>query len=141
MEETLVIIKPDAVARGLIGEIITRLERKKLQLVKCWMTCPTLDIVGQHYKDHADKLFFDDLCKFMSGGDIFVSIWKGEDAIAVVRGLVGTKHIPGTIRGDYASTTRHNCIHASDSPDSAVREISLWLETRKVSKKRKVDEQ
>lgn len=131
MEQTLVILKPDAVQRRLVGEIISRLERKGLYLVQSKVLIPSEDLLKKHYHQLSGKPFFNGLVNFMRSNQVVVMIWEGENAIKVVRDIVGPtdlKHaIPGTIRGDYAIFIGKNLIHASDSIESAKHEISLWF--------------
>ena len=130
-ERTLVLIKPDAVRRGLIGEIISRIERKGLVIEA--MQLRTMDgaLADQHYAEHVDKPFYPPLREFMTGGPLVAMIVSGDSAIEVVRAMCGAtdgrKAAPGTIRGDLSLSNRENLIHASDSPDSAKREIALWF--------------
>jgi nucleoside-diphosphate kinase len=130
-ERTLVLIKPDAVSRGLVGEIIGRFERKGLTIEA--MTLRTMDVAlaDQHYAEHVERDFYPPLRDFMTGGRLVALIVSGDEAIAVVRTLIGAtdgrKATPGSIRGDLALSNRENLVHASDSPDSAKREIELWF--------------
>ncbi|MFG2040708.1 nucleoside-diphosphate kinase [Dactylosporangium sp. NPDC048998] len=130
-ERTLVLIKPDAVRRGLVGEIIGRFERKGLAIEA--MTLRTMDVAlaDQHYAEHVERDFYPPLRDFMTGGDLVSMIVSGDEAIAVVRVLIGAtdgrKAAPGSIRGDLSLSNRENLVHASDSPESAKREISLWF--------------
>ncbi|WP_432831135.1 nucleoside-diphosphate kinase [Dactylosporangium sp. CA-092794] len=130
-ERTLVLIKPDAVRRGLVGEIIGRLERKGLAIDA--MTLRTMDaaLADQHYAEHVERDFYPPLRDFMTGGPLVSLIVSGDEAIAVVRTLIGAtdgrKAAAGSIRGDLSLSNRENLVHASDSPDSAKREIALWF--------------
>ncbi|MEV0714075.1 nucleoside-diphosphate kinase [Asanoa sp. NPDC050611] len=131
VERTLVLIKPDAVRRGLVGEILSRFERKGLNidvLVKREMDA---ELADAHYAEHVEKPFYPPLKEFMTGGPLVALILSGDSAIEVVRTLVGAtdarKAAAGTIRGDLANSNRENLVHASDSPDSAKREIGLWF--------------
>jgi nucleoside-diphosphate kinase len=132
-ERTLVLIKPDAVRRGLVGEILARFERKGLAIEA--MVLRTLDtaLADQHYAEHVDKAFYPPLRQFMIGGPLVAVIVAGDQAIDVVRALVGVtdgrKAAAGTIRGDFSLSNRENLVHASDSADSAKREIALWFPT------------
>lgn len=136
MEKTLVIIKPDGVKRKLIGEILSRFERKNLNITNLKMTKLKKEVVEEHYAHHKDKPFFRELVEYMCESEVVIAIVEGEDAIAHVRNLIGsTKAIeaaPGTIRGDFAYTNTQNLVHGSDSPESAEIEIKrffpeLWL--------------
>ncbi|GIF78341.1 nucleoside diphosphate kinase [Asanoa siamensis] len=131
VERTLVLIKPDAVRRGLVGEILSRFERKGLTidvLVKREMDA---ELADAHYAEHVEKPFYPPLKEFMTGGPLVALILSGDSVIDVVRTLVGAtdarKAAAGTIRGDLANSNRENLVHASDSPDSAKREINLWF--------------
>ena len=131
VERTLVLIKPDAVHRGLVGEILSRFERKGLTidvLVKRQMDA---ELADAHYAEHVEKPFYPPLKEFMTSAPLVALILSGDTAIEVVRTLVGAtdarKAAAGTIRGDLALSNRENLVHASDSPDSAKREIALWF--------------
>jgi nucleoside-diphosphate kinase len=130
-ERTLVLIKPDAVRRGLVGEIISRFERKGLAIdaLECRVMTPAL--ADEHYAEHVTKAFYPPLKDFMTNGPLIAMIISGDLAIEVVRTLVGVtdgrKAAAGTIRGDFSLSNRENLVHASDSPDSAKREIALWF--------------
>ncbi len=130
-ERTLVLVKPDAVRRGLVGEVISRFERKGLSIDA--MRLRTMDAVlaDQHYAEHVEKPFYPPLKDFMTGGPLVAMVVSGDEAIDVVRVLTGAtdgrKAAPGTIRGDFSLSNRENLVHASDSPDSAKREIALWF--------------
>ena len=130
-ERTLVLIKPDAVRRGLIGEILGRFERKGLAIDAMLLRTMDVALADRHYAEHVDKPFYPPLRDFMIGGPLVSLIVSGDEAIAVVRALVGAtdgrKAAAGTIRGDLSLSNRENLVHASDSPDSAKREIALWF--------------
>jgi nucleoside-diphosphate kinase len=130
-ERTLVLIKPDAVARGLVGEIITRFERKQLVIEALVRRTMGPGLADEHYAEHVTKGFYPPLKEFMTSGPLFAAILSGDSAIVVVRALVGAtdgrKAAAGTIRGDLSLSNRENLVHASDSPDSAKREIGLWF--------------
>ena len=130
-ERSLVLIKPDAVRRGLTGEILSRFERKGLVVEALELRTMDATLADQHYADHVDKAFYPPLKDFMTGGPLAAMVLSGDDAIAVVRALVGAtdgrKAAAGTIRGDLSLSNRENLVHASDSPDSAKREIALWF--------------
>ena len=131
MERTLVLIKPDAVNRGLIGEVISRLERKGLVFDTLQMRTMDGDLADAHYAEHVEKPFYPPLRAFMTSGPLIAAIVSGDQAVAVVRALVGATDgrlaAAGTIRGDYSLSNRENLVHASDSIDSADREIKLWF--------------
>ena len=130
-ERTLVLIKPDAVRRRLVGEIISRLERKDLAVDAMVLRTMDADLADAHYVEHVAKPFYPTLKAFMTSGPLVAMIVSGDTAIEVVRGLVGAtdgrKAAAGTMRGDLSLSNTENLIHASDSPDSAKREIALWF--------------
>ncbi len=130
-ERTLVIIKPDGVARGLVGEILTRFEKKGLSLAGLKLISVDRATAEKHYAEHAAKPFFPSLLSFIGSGPVVVLCLEGNGAIGVVRGLVGPtsglKAPGGTIRGDLALSGQNNLIHASDSPESSERELALWF--------------
>ncbi len=127
MERTFLMIKPDGVQRGLIGEIISRFERKGFQLVACKLMHVSRALAEKHYAEHTGKPFFDDLVRFITSGPVFAMVWQGEQIIALSRMVIGktnvTDALPGTIRGDFALHTNRNLIHGSDSPENAEKEI------------------
>lgn len=132
MERTLVIIKPDAVERGLIGEIVGRLEAKGLRMLAAELRLMPLEIAEQHYEEHKGKPFFGELIEFITRSPSLVAVIEGpEDTYAVVRALMGAtdpkKAAPGTIRGDLGTEMPDNLMHGSDSLRSAVREIALFF--------------
>jgi nucleoside-diphosphate kinase len=130
-EETLVIVKPDAVRRGLIGEILGRLERKGLRIEEMRLQRIDRDLAERHYDEHRDKAFFDELVGFITGGDVVVARVSGEQAVGVVRIVMGPTDPaaapPGTIRGDFGTVITENLVHGSDSPESAKRELDLFF--------------
>ena len=130
-QRTLVIVKPDGVQRGLVGEIIARFERKGLGLAGLKLINVEKPTAEKHYAEHKEKPFFGSLVSFITSGPVVVMAVEGNGAIEVVRNLVGPtsglKAPPGTIRGDFALSMQNNLIHASDSPDSAQRELELWF--------------
>ena len=130
-QRTFVMIKPDGIQRGLVGEIISRLERKGLKLVGVKMLWLDRDLAERHYEMHKGKPFFDDLIAFITSGPVVAMVWEGENAIAVVRTMMGalepTEATPGSIRGDFACTKTMNLIHGADSPENAEREIRLFF--------------
>ena len=132
MERTLVILKPDAVERGLIGEIAGRLEAKGLRLLAAELRQMPLEIAERHYEEHRGKPFFGELLEFITRSPSFVAVVEGpEDTYAMVRLLMGATDpktaAPGTIRGDLGTEMPDNLVHGSDSPESAVREIALFF--------------
>jgi nucleoside-diphosphate kinase len=130
---TLVIVKPDAVERGLTGEIVCRLERKGLRLVAAELRTISSDVAGRHYAEHQGKPFYGELVAFITRSPALVMVVEGpdEETYAVVRTLMGATNpkqaAPGTIRGDLAIEVTENLVHGSDSPDSARREIALFF--------------
>ncbi len=130
-ERTLVLVKPDGVARGLVGEVLGRLERKGFELVA--MELRTLDraTAEEHYGEHRDKPFFADLVAFITSAPLVAAVVQGRDVIASWRTMMGAtdpaKAAPGTIRADLATETSQNVTHGSDSPESAAREIALFF--------------
>lgn len=130
-EETLVIVKPDAVKRGLVGEILTRLQRKSLRIAEMRLMRVDRDLAERLYGEHREKAFFSELVEFITSGDVVVARIAGENAIPVVRGLMGAtdpvKAAPGTIRGDFGLVITQNLVHGSDSPESAKRELDLFF--------------
>jgi nucleoside-diphosphate kinase len=131
MQRTLVLIKPDGVQRGLVGEIIRRLERRGLKLVALKMMRVARDQAARHYGEHQGKGFYEGLLSFITSGPIVAMIWEGREAVTVVRSLMGStdplKALPGTIRGDLALDLGMNLIHGSDSPERAETEMSLFF--------------
>jgi nucleoside-diphosphate kinase len=130
-ERTLVLIKPDAVRRGLVGEIIGRFERKGLAIDALVRRTMDAALADEHYAEHLAKPFYPPLKEFMTGGPLVAALLSGDQAIEVVRALVGAtdgrKAAAGTIRGDFSLSNRENLVHASDSPESAKWEIALWF--------------
>src|SRR5207237_6535147 len=130
-DRTLVSCKPDAVERRLVGEIVSRLERKGLRIVEMRMQTIRKEIAGQHYGEHQGKPFYDDLVAFITRGPAVLMVVEGPEAYAVVRTLMGATNprqaAPGTIRGDLAIELTENLVHGSDSPESAAREIALFF--------------
>jgi nucleoside-diphosphate kinase len=131
-ERTLVLVKPDGVGRGLVGEVIARIERKGLTLAALEMRTVPHDLAAQHYAEHADKPFFGSLLEFITSAPVVAAVVEGERAVAAFRQLAGgtdpvDKATPGSIRGDFALETQSNLVHGSDSVDSAKREIALWF--------------
>ncbi|HJM32610.1 MAG: nucleoside-diphosphate kinase [Acidimicrobiales bacterium] len=132
MDRTLVICKPDAVERGLVGEIISRLEGKGLRLAAVELRTLDADTLGRHYAEHVDKPFYGDLVAFMSRGPVVAMVVEGpSDTFAVVRTLMGatdpTRAAPGTIRGDFGLLVTENLVHGSDAVESAEREIGIFF--------------
>lgn len=144
MERTFVMIKPDAVQRGLIGEIISRLERKGLKIAAMKMLNVDKDLAERHYAEHREKPFFQSLVDYITSGPVVAMVVEGKNAVKVVRTLVGATNpqeaLPGTIRGDFGMDIGRNVIHASDSIESAEREISLFFKPEEIIEYRRIDE-
>ena len=130
-ERSLVLIKPDAVRRGLVGEILGRFERKGLTIERMVLLRMDAALADQHYADHVEKAFYPPLKEFMTSGPLVALVLSGDEVIDVVRAMIGAtdgrKAAAGTIRGDLSLSNRENLVHASDSPDSAKRELQLWF--------------
>ncbi|HSK27585.1 MAG TPA: nucleoside-diphosphate kinase [Jiangellales bacterium] len=130
-ERTLVLVKPDAVSRGLVGEILRRYERKGLRIVAMDLRTADVSLSDAHYAEHADKPFYPSLREFITGGPLVAMVLEGDSAVDVVRAMNGAtdgrKAAPGTIRGDLALSNSENLVHASDSAESAERELALWF--------------
>lgn len=133
MEKTFLMVKPDGVKRGLIGEIISRFETKGYTLNRLELLMPSVEVAQSHYAEHKEKPFFGELVEFLTSGPVVAMEWEGENIVAVSRLMIGKTNPldaqPGTIRGDLASTMSQNVIHGSDSVESAERELSLWFAT------------
>jgi len=131
MERTFVMVKPDGVARGLIGEVIARFERKGLALETIRQLVIDEGLARRHYAEHIDKPFFPELLAFITSGPVVAMEWSGEGAVAVSRELMGAtdpkKAAPGTIRGDFGLIVTQNIVHGSDAPESATRELALFF--------------
>jgi nucleoside-diphosphate kinase len=131
-ERTLVLIKPDAVKRRLIGEVVSRIERKGLTVAALELRNVGDELARKHYAEHDGKPFFDSLLEFITSGPVVAAIVEGPRAVSAFRQIAGgtdpvDKAAPGTIRGDLALVTQDNLVHGSDSPESAAREIELWF--------------
>jgi nucleoside-diphosphate kinase len=131
IENTFVMVKPDGVARGLVGEVISRFERKGMTLESMRMLTITEDLAGRHYAEHTEKPFFGELVEFITSGPVVAMEWSGESAVAVSRTLIGgtnpAEAAPGTIRGDFGVVITHNLVHGSDSVESAERELAIFF--------------
>jgi nucleoside-diphosphate kinase len=130
-ERTLVLIKPDAMRRGIAGEILARFERRGLELKDAKLVNVERPLAEEHYAEHAEKPFYGELVDFITSGPTLALVLEGEGAIATVRTTMGATDPadagPGTIRGDFALSMPDNLVHGSDSPESAAREIALWF--------------
>jgi nucleoside-diphosphate kinase len=130
-ENTFVMVKPDGVSRGLVGEVISRFERKGLRLARIRMLTIDEDLARRHYAEHVERPFFPELLEFITIGPVVAMEWSGESAVSVARTLMGAtdpkKADPGTIRGDLGLAVTQNIVHGSDSPESATRELALFF--------------
>ncbi len=131
MERTLILIKPDAFARGLTGEIIARFERKGLRLVAMNLMTMTRENAGRHYAEHEGKSFYDELVTFITSGSLVAMVLEGEQAVVAARQVIGAtdpvQATTGSIRGDFAISVGQNMVHGSDSTESAAREVALFF--------------
>ena len=131
MERTLILVKPDAFARRLTGEVIARFERKGLSIVALKQMQMERDLAERHYAEHREKPFFSDLVEFITSGPLVALVLEGYEAIAAARQVIGATNpleaSPGSIRGDYALEVQTNLVHGSDSPESSAREIELFF--------------
>ncbi|NIK61144.1 nucleoside-diphosphate kinase [Kribbella shirazensis] len=130
-QRTLVLLKPDTVRRGLVGEVLGRFEAKGLRIVAMDLRTIDGELADQHYAEHVDKAFYPPLREFVTSGPMVAMVLEGDEAVEVVRALNGAtdgrKAAPGTIRGDLSLSNRENLVHGSDSEESAAREIKLWF--------------
>lgn len=131
VENTFIMVKPDGVARGLVGEIVGRFEQKGLQLENIRKLFIDEELARRHYAEHVEKPFFPDLLEFITSGPVVAMEWAGESAITVCRDLLGAtdpkKAAPGTIRGDFGLAVTQNLVHGSDGSESAVRELEIFF--------------
>jgi len=131
-DKTFLMVKPDGVKRALIGNVISRLENKGLKLVAMKMMQISPGLAARHYGEHLGKPFYDGLIDFITSGPVAAMIWEGDDVVEMVRNMIGAtdpkKAAPGTMRGDLAVFMGKNIVHASDSPESAEREMNLFFE-------------
>lgn len=136
MERTFLMVKPDGVQRNLIGEIVSRFEKKGFQLVGAKLMAIPTELAERHYGEHKERPFFGELVDFITSGPVFAMVWEGENVILTARQMMGSTNpkdaAPGTIRGDFGITVGKNVIHGSDSPESAVREIGLFFEEKEL---------
>jgi nucleoside-diphosphate kinase len=144
MQKTLVILKPDAVTRGITGEIISRLERKGLKLVASKMVRLTEEQLKEHYSHLVDKPFFPGIVSFMTSAPVILQVWEGKDAVEVVRLMAGVTNSrqaqPGTIRGDYSMSIGNNVIHASENLEAANEEIARFFDENEIHSYKRADE-
>jgi nucleoside-diphosphate kinase len=134
MQRTLILVKPDAVARGLTGEILARFERKGLKIAALRALTVTRELAERHYAEHAERPFFGELVDFITSGPIVAMVLEGTDAVKAARQVIGAtdplEAATGSIRGDFALQTATNLVHGSDSPESAARECTLFFGER-----------
>lgn len=130
-QHTFIMVKPDGVARGLVGEVVGRFEAKGLKLEKMQMLTISSSMAGEHYGEHVGKPFYQDLVDFITSGPVVAMEWSGPEAVAVGRTLMGATNpvesAPGTIRGDLGLEIGENIVHGSDSPESATRELGIFF--------------
>ena len=131
VQNTFIMVKPDGVRRGLVGEVISRFERKGFNLERAQLLTPTEATAGRHYAEHQGKPFYDSLIEFITSGPVMAMEWSGESAVPAVRAMMGStdpaEAAPGTIRGDHATEVQENLVHGSDSAQSAARELAIWF--------------
>jgi nucleoside-diphosphate kinase len=136
MQRTLILLKPDAVQRRLVGEITARFERKGLRLAGLKVVQVPRELAEKHYAVHKGKPFYESLLSFLASGPTVAMVWEGREAVAVCRNLMGVtdgaKAPPGTIRGDFAISVQNNLVHGSDSPENAAAEIALWFKNEEL---------
>jgi nucleoside-diphosphate kinase len=144
MERTLVLVKPDGVQRGLMGEVVSRLERRGLRMVAAKFLWVSQRLAHTHYAIHEGKPFFDDLIRYITSAPVMAMVWEGPSAIAAVRQTMGSTRpleaAPGTVRHDYALEIGRNLTHASDTKENGEKEISLWFKPEELAEwSREVD--
>ena len=136
LERTLVLVKPDGVQRGLIGEIIARLERRGLKLVAAKFMQVSRELAEQHYAVHQGKPFYEGLIAYITSAPLMAMVWEGPNAVAAVRQTMGatrpTEAAPGTIRHDFGLEIGRNLTHASDSPENGEKEVALWFKPEEI---------
>lgn len=136
IQQTFLMVKPDGVQRSIVGEIVSRFEKKGFQLVGAKLMHVSQGLAETHYGEHREKPFFKELVDFITSGPVFAMVWEGENVIANARQMMGKTNpqeaLPGTIRGDYGLIVDKNVIHGSDSPESAQREIALFFSESEV---------
>ncbi|RXA19475.1 nucleoside-diphosphate kinase [Methanosarcina sp. MSH10X1] len=144
MEQTYVMVKPDGVQRGLVGEVISRIEKRGLKIVALRMNVISEAAAKEHYAEHSARPFFSGLVEFITSGPSVSMVVAGKDAIRVMRAINGATNpvdaAPGTIRGDFALDVGRNVVHASDSPDAAAREIAIHFKDSEIGKYSRIDE-
>lgn len=131
MEHTLVLVKPDGVQRGLMGEVISRLERRGLRLIAAKFLNVSQELAETHYAIHKGKPFYDGLIRYITSAPVMAMVWEGPNAVAAVRQTMGstrpTEAAPGSLRHDYALEVGRNLTHGSDSPENGIKEVELWF--------------
>jgi nucleoside-diphosphate kinase len=136
-QRTFTMVKPDGVQRNLVGEIVTRFEKKGFHLVGAKLMNVTRELAEEHYAEHKEKPFFGELVDFITSGAVFAMVWEGENVIATARNMMGATNpanaAPGTIRGDFGISMGMNIIHGSDAPETAEREIGLWFKEEELN--------
>lgn len=136
MERTLILVKPDGVQRGLMGEIVSRFERRGLKLIGMKFIQMSEDLANQHYAVHKERPFFNDLVSYITSGPVLAMVWEGNDAIAAARATIGsTKPVeaaPGSIRGDFGMEIGRNLVHGSDSPENGIKEANLFFKAEEL---------
>ncbi len=136
MQRTLIILKPDCIQRRLAGQVLQRFEAKGLKVIALKLLQVDRALGEKHYAEHQGKPFFEGLLSFITGGPVIVGVLEGNEAIAVVRNLLGATNgaaaAPGTVRGDFSISKQNNLVHGSDSPESAQREIALWFKPEEI---------
>jgi nucleoside-diphosphate kinase len=144
MERTYVMVKPDGVQRGLVGEVLSRIEKRGLKLVALRMNVMDEAIAKEHYKEHSERPFFASLVEYVTSGPSISMVVEGKDSIKIMRAVNGATNpveaLPGTIRGDFTIETGRNVVHASDAPESAEREIALHFEESEITGYTRIDE-
>lgn len=137
MEKTFIMVKPDGVQRGLVGEIVSRFEKKGYQLVGAKLMHVSRDLAEAHYAEHKERPFFGELVDFITSSPVFAMVWAGEGVISTARTMMGKTNpkeaAPGTIRGDFGVSVGMNIVHGSDSPESAERELNLWFSKEEIA--------
>ncbi|MDD3977757.1 nucleoside-diphosphate kinase [Methanomicrobium antiquum] len=144
MDQTFLMIKPDGVQRGLVGEIVARFEKKGLKLVAAKFESLPEERVMEHYSEHKDKPFFPGLKSYIMSGPCFLMVWEGKNVVSITRQMIGATNpaeaLPGTIRGDFALEIGMNVIHGSDSDETAKREIAIHFKKEEITSYERVDE-
>ena len=145
MDRTFIMVKPDGVQRGLIGDIVSRFEKKGLKLVAAKFETLPEDRVMKHYAEHVEKPFFPGLKSYITSGPCFLMVWEGRNVVPITRQMIGATNpvdaAPGTIRGDFALEIGMNVIHGSDSPETAEREIAIHFRPEELYEYERIDEE